>query len=171
MSGVAAEAQSAEGRLARWIDEHGSERVRESRRLGAGDWQRIARDEYAAAVAATLPGGQWQPWNAANFPGGERERTLPELAELRLLAQVRGLAESSGLMAVNLGWMMPDADEWMMPDADEDGEEHASTGSPQYPILHADIVCPDGERRNWAVRMRIDGGAPAAPAAGPAVRA
>ena len=165
MSGaeVAAEAQSAEERLSRWVDEHGSERVRESRRLGAGDWQRIARDEYAAAVAATLPGGQWQPWNAANFPGSEKERTLPELAELRLLAQVRGLAESSGLMAVNLGWMMPDAD--------EDGEEHASTGSPQYPILHADIVCPDGERRNWAVRMRIDGGAPAAPAAGPAVRA
>lgn len=91
----AAEEKAAKGRLAAWVDTHGSELARLRKAEGYDCWVSAARDEYAAAAAGRVVAGLGL--SRATCPDGydcatSEPRECPTVAEIKTLVAAREAA-------------------------------------------------------------------------------
>ena len=132
--------EECEAKLAAWARDHGSELLKE-RLAGHFDWEKLAENEFADAVAAQVQ-GELVPDDET--PEGyvhdeTTDRTTPTLEEIRSLKAVR--ARLGDLPAVaRLVWIKykPQEDEYGYPG---DAEPYGETN------LALTVTCPNGAER------------------------
>lgn len=138
-----AEAKAGRERLRTWALEHGSETLRLRIELEAGEWEDLARDEYADAHAPRYGDAIFsrQTWQDS---GRDREREKPSAAELRALKAMRECSRTPGSL------IRDPRLRWCVVDADTDDDEAQTE---RFAILALEIECPDGAEVSMAIRF------------------